>query len=228
YNATDYASNLYNTSTIAYNGEIDPQKQAADMMERAMAEDGLRLIRIVGPQTAHKYHPDSKIELAKMLDEIAARGRDPYASRIHFTTWTLAYNRMKWVTIDSLGQHWERARVNAELDGDRGVNLETSNVTALTLAMGSGGCPLDLARKAAVNIDGQKLSVPGPMSDRSWTVHLRKSGGKWAVADSEAAAGLHKIHGLQGPIDDAFLDRFVFVSPTGTPVAPAVAGWVAS
>jgi len=55
YDATDYAGNLFNTSTVAYNGEIDPQKQAADMMEHSMAEEGLRLIRIVGPQTAHKY-----------------------------------------------------------------------------------------------------------------------------------------------------------------------------
>ncbi len=37
---------------------------------------------------------------------------------------------------------------------------------------------------------------------------------------------LHKRHGLQGPIDDAFLDSFVFVSPTGTPLAPAVGKWV--
>jgi len=228
YDATDYATNLYNTSTIAYNGEIDPQKQAADLMEKAMAEDGLRLIRIVGPQTAHKYHPDSKIELGKMLDEIAARGRDPYPRKIRFTTWTLAYNRMKWVTIDGLAQHWARARVNAELDGDRGVSLETGNVTALTLDMGPGSCPLDAAQKPTVTIDGQKLTVPGPMSDRSWTLHLRKSGGKWAAADSAAAAGLHKVHGLQGPIDDAFLDRFVFVTPTGTPLAPETAAWVSS
>ena len=73
--------NLYNTATIAYNGEIDPQKQAADKMESAMAEEGLRLIRIVGPQTAHKYHPDSKIEIAHMLDAIAERGRDPVSAR---------------------------------------------------------------------------------------------------------------------------------------------------
>jgi hypothetical protein len=228
YDATDYAANLYNTSTIAYNGEIDPQKQAADMMEHAMAEEGLRLIRIVGPQTAHKYHPDSKIELAAMLDAIAAQGRDPYPRKIRFTTWTLAYNQMKWVTIDGLAQHWARARVNAEISGDSAINLETSNVTALTLDMGPGGCPLDPGRKPVVAIDGQKLSVPGPMSDRSWTLHLRKTGSQWAVADGAASAGLHKTHGLQGPIDDAFLDRFVFVSPTGTPVAPAVAAWVAA
>ena len=228
YDATDYAVNLYNTSTIAYNGEIDPQKQAADMMEHAMAEEGLRLIRIVGPQTAHKYHPDSKVELARMIDAIAERGRDPYPRSVRFTTWTLAYNRMKWVTIDGLAQHWARARVNAEIAGDSAVNVETSNVTALTVDMGPGGCPLDPGRKPAVTIDGQKLSPPGPMSDRSWTLHLRKSGSQWTVADSAAAPGLHKTHGLQGPVDDAFLDRFVFVSPTGTPVAPAVAAWVAS
>jgi hypothetical protein len=228
YDATEYAVNLYNTSTVAYNGEIDPQKQAADMMEQAMAEEGLHLIRVVGPQTAHKYHPDSKIQIASMLDAIAERGRDPYPRSVKFTTWTLAYNRMKWVSIDALGQHWERARVNAAIAGDSAVEVETSNVAAFTLDMGSGGCPLDLARKPIVAIDGQKITAPGPMSDRSWTVHFRKTGAQWSLADSSSQAGLHKIHGLQGPIDDAFLDSFLFVSPTGTPVAPAVAKWTAS
>jgi hypothetical protein len=34
--------------------------------------------------------------------------------------------------------------------------------------------------------------------------------------------GLHKRHGLQGPIDDAFLDPFLLVRPTGTPWNAAV------
>ena len=62
YDPTDYAVNLYNVPTVEYHGEIDPQKQAADMMARAMAEEGMRLVRVVGPQTPHRYHPDSKIE----------------------------------------------------------------------------------------------------------------------------------------------------------------------
>jgi len=227
YDATDYAVNLANTVTVAYNGEIDPQKQAADAMERAMKEEGLRMIRIVGPQTPHRYHPDSKIEIERRLDAIAERGREAYPRKVRFTTWTLAYNQMKWVTIDGLGKHWDRARVNAEIEGDRGVNVETANVTALTLAMGPGGCPLDLASKATVTIDGQKVAVAGPMSDRSWTAHFRKSGTQWAAVDAVEFAGLHKQHGLQGPVDDAFMESFVFVSPTGTPVAPGVAKWVA-
>ena len=228
YDAVDYAANLYNTSTVAYNGEIDPQQQAADKMEQAMAEEGLRLIRIVGPQTAHKYHPDSKIQIANMLDSIAERGRDPYPRSVKFTTWTLAYNRMKWVAIDALGQHWERARLNANIASDNSVDVETSNVTGFTLDMGSGGCPLDLARKTVVSIDGQKITAPGPMSDRSWTVHFRKNGTQWALAGGPLQAGLHKRHALQGPIDDAFLDSFLFVSPTGSPVAPAVGKWTES
>ena len=36
YDATDYAANLYNCPTVAYSGEIDRQKQAADMMEKAL------------------------------------------------------------------------------------------------------------------------------------------------------------------------------------------------
>ena len=39
---------------------------------------------------------------------------------------------------------------------------------------------------------------------------------------SAAWAGLHKTHALQGPIDDAFLDPFLLVRPTGTPWNEAV------
>ncbi|HEY6988688.1 MAG TPA: hypothetical protein VH369_09915 [Bryobacteraceae bacterium] len=226
YDATDYAINLSNTATVAYNGEIDGQKQAADVMEKAMAEEGLRLTRVIGPQTPHRYHPASKIEIDRMLDAVAARGRDPYPRKIRFTTWTLAYNKMKWVTIDALGKHWERARLSAEIQGDSAVAVETANVTAFTLNMGPGGCPLDLATKPAVTIDGQKLTAPALMSDRSWTAHFQKRGNRWAVVESIATIGLHKRHGLQGPVDDAFLDSFLMVSPTGTPLGPSVAKWV--
>jgi predicted esterase len=228
YDATDYAVNLFNTPVVAYNGENDGQKQAADMMEKALDAEGLRLTRIIGPKTGHSYHPDSKVEIDRILDAIAVRGRDAYPRKLKFTTWTLAYNRMKWLVVDALGQHWERARLNAEIVGDSSVNVETANVTAFSIEMGSGGCMLDATRKPMVMIDGQKLSVAGPLSDRSWQVHFRKAGNQWAAVDSPVAAGLHKRHGLQGPIDDAFLDSFVFVTPTGVPLAPGVAQWVTS
>lgn len=228
YDATDYAANLFNTSTLAYNGDQDAQKQAADMMERALAEEGLRLRRIVGLKTGHSYHPDAKLEIDRILDAIVERGREPYPRKVRFTTFTLAYNRMKWVIIDGLGKHWERARLNAEIEGDNRVRVETANVRAFTLEMGAGGCPLDLAGKPLVNIDGQKLTVNGPLSDRSWQVHFRKTGSQWAVADTALAGGLQKRHGLQGPVDDAFLDSFIFVTPSAAPLAERLGQWVSS
>jgi len=228
YDAADYAANLYNVPTIEYHGEIDPQQQAGDVMERAFTAEGMRLVRIMGPQTPHRYHPDSTIEIDRILDKVAERGRDAYPRKVRFTTWTLAYNRMKWLAIDARAQPWERARLDAEIAGDSAVNVTTSNVTAFSLDMGPGGCPLDLSRQPSVTIDGQKLAAPVPGSDRSWLARFRKSGAQWTLADNAPATGLHKVHGLQGPIDDAFMDSFVFVTPTGTPLAPGVAPWVGS
>ncbi|MCU1236106.1 MAG: putative hydrolase, CocE/NonD family, partial [Candidatus Solibacter sp.] len=52
-------------------------------------------------------------------------------------------------------------------------------------------------------------------------ITLEQSAGTWKLAKSEWP-GLHKQHALQGPIDDAFLDPFLLVRPTGTPWNPAV------
>ncbi len=45
---------------------------------------------------------------------------------------------------------------------------------------------------------------------------------RWRVARPLHEAGLHKTHALQGPIDDAFLDPFILVRPTGQPWNEAV------
>lgn len=85
-----------------------------------------------------------------------------------------------------------------------------------------------MTRKPVVTIDGQRVTAATPESDRAWTAHFLKSGGKWLARDAAAEPGLHKRHGLQGPVDDAFLSSFIFVRPTGTALAPGVSGWVKS
>jgi hypothetical protein len=129
------------------------------------------------------------------------------------------------VQIDGLQRHWDRATVEADIAGDNEVKVRTSNVTALTLDMPSGHCPLDPARTPSVLLDGQQLVAARVETDRSWTAHFRKEGGKWAVWVSPEAENLTKRHGLQGPIDDAFWDRFVMVRPTGKPMNEKVGKW---
>lgn len=221
YNASDYAANFYNLPVVAYNGDIDPQKQAADVMERELKAEGMTLSRVYGPNTGHRYHPDSKPQINAIVD--ANSVRDPYPARIRFTTWTLSYNRMKWVVVEGLEKHWQRARVDAELTGT-GIEAKTTNVVLLSFEFGPGGAKPDFH---TVTVDGQKLTVNGPQTDRSWTVKLRKNAGSWIV-DSGKESGLHKRHGLQGPIDDAFMDSFVFVHPTGTPLSEKTGHWTKS
>lgn len=192
YDCTDYAANLFNLPTVAYSGEIDSQKQAADMMAAAMKKEGLELVHIIGPKTGHKYEPEAKKEINRRIDEIAAKGRDRLPKKIRFTTWTLKYNRMFWVTVDGLGEHWKRARVEAEIK-DGVITATTENVTSISFTHPE-------AKKLLLN--GQEM--PG----MSWG---KPSG---------------KKPGLQGPIDDAFMDSFIFVKPTGASKNLQVQAWV--
>ena len=231
YNATDSALNLFHCPTVAYSGELDRQKQAADVMETALRAENLELVHLIGPKTEHKMHPESLVEIEQRLADIAAAGRTRMPFEVHFTTWFLRYNRMHWVVVDGLESQWERARVHAILSGPGQVTVKTQNVTGLTLDMAAGHCPLHPMQRPVVKIDGKELTVRRPKTDRSWTVHLRKGeGGQWyeALSVSEGTEGkLVKRHGLQGPIDDAFLDRYIMVTPSAAAWHEKGASWAA-
>ena len=226
YNATDYAANLANTHLIAYSGEVDPQKQSADVMREAMEREGLKLEELVGPKVGHKYEPETKKELAKRLDSVAAKGREEFPAKVRLVTYTLRYPVQKWVRVHELERHWERAEVNAEIVDEGTIRATTKNVAALQFEM-SGTVPLDSTRPPRVVLDGQEL-VGSPVGKSSWSTRLHKQNGKWQVASTNAAPTARKRPGLQGPIDDAFTDSFVFVRPTGKPLNPTVGAWVQS
>ena len=215
YNATDNALNLENCPTVAYSGELDKQKQAADVMERTLRGENVDMLHIIGPQTAHKIHPDSLVEIEQRLASIAAIGRRRAPNEVHLSCWFLRYNRMHWVTIDALQEHWARARIHARITGQSEVTVKLQNITAFTLDMPSGHSPLSLLYKPTVLIDGQALEVTRPKLDRSWRVRFQLKNSKWVqMLEFEESEGLVKKHGLQGPIDDAFMDSFLFVKPS--------------
>jgi len=227
YDCTDYALNLFNCPTVAYSGENDRQKQAADMMAQALNDEGIELVHIKGANAGHHYTPEAKAEINRRIDEIAEAGRDPVPLKVCFTTWTLRYNRSFWVQIDGLEQHWERARVEGNLLGNDqgGPQIKTKNVSALTLTIPSGLCPLDIRKKPMVKIDEDVVDAPQPLSDRSWIAHFRKVDGKWELAPPGDDGKLRKRHGLQGPIDDAFMDSFLMVRPTSPELNQKVGKW---
>jgi hypothetical protein len=209
YDATVYAGNLANVPTIAYSGETDGQKQAADIMLKFLEQEGLSVPHVIGPQTAHKYHPDSKREIEEFLAQAVA-DRKTVPETIRFTTYTLIYPKMGWVEVEGLERHWERADVVASLGAD-GIEATTKNVTAVCLH--AGELPrFAEAKRIPVVIDGERLDVP--VEDGRARLHRGKDG--WR-AGATPSTGLRKQPGLCGPIDHAFMAAFVMVKPTGSP-----------
>src|SRR6185503_5043885 len=153
YDSTDYAVNTFNVPIVAYSGAIDGQKQAADAMAAAMLDEGLTLEHIIGPNTGHSYEPAARQQLQDRLDRLAAKGRNPVPKEIRFTTWMLRYNKMFWITVDAMEQHWQRARANATIEGDT-IRLPTTNVTALHLSFDAGQAPFAAGARPTLNVDG--------------------------------------------------------------------------
>jgi len=198
YDVPVYARNFLNTTLVAYSGETDKQKEAADLMERALAKEGMTMKHFIGPGMGHKYHPESVPPILAILRE-ARLNSDP--DTVEFQTRTLRYPRMHWLTVTGLEKHWENARVSASRKD--GWNVTTGNVSSLVLAG-------EFKPGIPVKLDGQAVTVS---DSGTHAQSFTKTGGKWA-ASGPAPAGLAKQPGLQGPIDDAFTGPFLVVLPS--------------
>ena len=217
YDATDYAANFFNLPVIAYNGTDDPQRQAADVMERAMMKEGLTLLRVRGTNVGHKYTAESKNELNQFVDEVVARGRTNYPTKVHLTTRTAAYNRNGGVRIRRLEREWERADVVLDVLRDQWT-ISVTNVSIFDIERPPGEF------MSRISLNGQSL----PRKNRGQRVVFQKGAdAKWRI-DFTNPFELAKQFGQQGPIDDAFTDRFLFVRPTGRPQNAPAAAWLAA
>ncbi len=232
HDATANAVNVSMVPLIAYSGEEDRQIQAAEAMRAALRAEGMELTHLIGPKTGHKYEASAKAELNRRLDALAAVGRTRVPREVRMVTHSLRYPQMAWVTVDALTEHWEPGRVTAQLpDGDRLLRVEADGVEALTLEFGPGDAPFPVHQPVRVAFAGTDNTVilesTRPGTDRSWKASFHRKNGVWRTGP-DLTAGLRKRHGLQGPIDDAFMDSFMMVLPTGTPLNTAAGNWVKS
>ena len=221
YDATDYALNLFHCPTVAYSGELDKQRQAADVMEAALRAEGLPLIHLIGAKTEHRYQPETKRLLSTVVDALAARGKEMEPEEIRFTTRTLRYPNMHWFIALGLEKHWERADVRGRLMSNR-VKLSLTNVTSFALHLNRPTA----RRMREVEVNGTRVNIEKwPESATPDFLVLTKTNGAWAVG-GPLFATMTKGPGHQGPIDDAFMDSFVFVAPSGQGFHPATTAWI--
>ena len=197
YDAVDYALNGVDVPFVGYGGEIDPQLQASKNIKEQLLKEGvnletLRALFLVGPGMGHQWHPETHKVSERFIEEAVAKGLAAPA-RLRFVTYTTRFNRCFWITVEELEQHYRRAEVDGQREGGRTV------VTTKNVARHPGGW-----RGTAVVGRAVVRLLRRVREDRR---EMGEGGG---------AEGLHKRHGLQGPVDDAFVDSFLCVRPTGS------------
>lgn len=241
YDSTAVAGNLFNCPTVAYSGEIDKQKQAADLMAEALKKEGVELTHIIGPKTAHSWEKGAKAEVTRRIDALANSGRGDFFSE-YLTTYSLRHNRIRSGGIDALVNHWLPARLTITVLSVGFISVQTQNVSAMALDLSPGTLspllklskdqpphagPVKITLKdfgAFADVEGQSIETLSPQSDGSFHAQIHKVGEKW-VEGPLPTDGLRKKQGLQGPIDDAFMDSFIFVRPTGTAANEKAGAW---
>jgi len=174
----------------------------------------------------HKYD-DASIQIINNQVQAWARTPiDPYPKEIRFTTHTLRYNQMHWLTIDGLEEHWKRSDVTANVVDDSRIRVQTHNITGFTLTLSPELVRIETGSPLSVSIDGRAIEITPQRSHKPFPVSFSKNGGTWDLHNQSQPYQFAKRHGLQGPIDDAFMDRFLFVMPTGQGASTKLDTWV--
>jgi hypothetical protein len=238
-NMEEWALNAYNMPLAAHDGDKDTQPNAIPVLpqgtpNRGQLESSLHAkgqlekegfkaegepdnlhitgtpdIFLISLDTGHGTSPLVRQRLDAFLKEWGDKGLTS-PDHIKFVTYTTRYNRDFWLTVDQLGKHYERADVDAvRSNGGAAYAITTHNVDRLVLR--------ETEHAKTIKIDDSELKVKGERE-----IDLAKSGGAWKIDPARKTIAIHKVHGLQGPIDDAFLDPFLLVRPTGTPWNEAV------
>jgi hypothetical protein len=239
YDATEFALNAFNLPFAAYGGEIDPQLQASVNIREALEVEGLPLttdglvsrgmppfdfLFVMGAQTAHKIDPASAVILKEFRDTRAARGRSFDPSRpVRFVTTTLRYPDGPGLKVERLVRQFERATVTITPAADgQSVAVAAENVAVLGL---------DRRWGPTATFGAQSFPLRAAAEGRLPLVYFARVEDGWEALDYDQSRDIQKrtkrakAPGLQGPIDDAFMEPFLCVRGTGKPRDVAVQAW---
>ncbi|MGB0758731.1 MAG: prolyl oligopeptidase family serine peptidase [Rubripirellula sp.] len=211
YDVLPWVNNLRNTRTIPYSGEKDKQKQAADRVIAETNKLGIEIPYIIGNDMGHRIDAASSKTIDETLSEWAERPVTLPRSKIDFTTYTLRYNKVDWLTITGLESHWKPSRIEGRIVEDGSLSIRTHGITRFEVDFCESAWP-ETDQRVKAQIDGQTFHLDD-WSDAPGVQCEFAKGETWAVVE-QIDPKLRKRPGLQGPIDDAFCDKFLFVAPS--------------
>jgi hypothetical protein len=223
YDVPGYVRNLFNLPVVAYSGELDKQKQAADLMADAFHAEGQELTHLIGPKMGHKYDPAVLTQVMERMHAAVKSGRSGRSPQLSFQTRTLRYHKLHWLSVLAVDQHWQDTRVDAGYASQEVLHVTTKNVHTLRLS--------PPAHITTLVIDGETLRptfAAGAKYSQFFaaSITLAKEAGHWTVIPTFDVSKRRKHFGQQGPIDDVLYEPFIVVTPTGTS-SPQIDRWVA-
>ncbi len=242
YDVPDAARNLLNVPLVVYSGEEDTQRDAAEYMSEVLAKEGLTMRHHIGPGMGHKYHPEVIQTVQAEIEAEVAKGRERFPDVIHIQARTPFYGRVKWLNLHGMEESWKEARLDARVLDGKTIQLDSQNVSRIVLypppQARAGKTTLDVV------IDGARLSAPMGAEVADFETFLRpgqrladsfvrllKINGEWTVhphgqpfEHNGPEGGKPTTH--SGPMDSAFMKRFLVVLPDGKSSTPAVDAWV--
>ncbi len=180
YDVLPWTANLKNTRTIAYSGEVDKQKQAADRVYEQSQKLGFEWPYVIGAKMGHKIDPVSTDAIDSKLAAWADEPVDLPREEIDFVTYSVRYGQAAWLEVTGLKEHWSPGRVKARIaDGSR-LEIDTTGVTHLRLDFVESGWAD--GEEIRLKIDGEPFLIadsddrPGLQCD----LCARASGRNWS------------------------------------------------
>ena len=211
YDVLPWVSNLINIRTIPYSGEKDKQKQAADRVIARTKTLGIEIPYIIGKNMGHRIDDESSKIIEAKLTDWAKHPAGLPQTKLDFTTYTLRYNKIGWLTISGLESHWKPSRIQGQIQEDGSLMIKTSGITQFEIDFRDSAWPKNDQRVKA-EIDGQVFHLDDWGKAAGMQCDFIKAD-TWKVAE-KIDSTLKKRPGLQGPIDDAFCGKFLFVAPS--------------
>ena len=193
YDSVDYAANLSNLPVIEYHGEIDPQKQAGDMMERAMAAEGLTIETPGRSANGAQVPPGDEAgtgqaDRCDCRERGATRDRARCASRPSRCITTILLGHRGRV-----GKHWERARIDAEVGQRDSVYREVDSPPMWP------GCFRSMWRAQRAVATARRWTDKAPAGSDRWTRALPQDGRQVGDGQNPPSAGTAQAARPAGP-----------------------------
>lgn len=205
--AFQYAENLQHVGVFAVHGEADnicPVGHDRTMTTR-LKDLGYDVVYEEHAGVGHGGFPYGTSQRQQSF--LAARSRDPYPRKVAYRTSWHRYPGAYWAKMERFSHQAKDSAIAAEIEG-QAIRVRTVNLDRFRLELNEH--LLDLSRPIEVLVDESEAyrgDVP-----LGGIVRLGRDGAGWAPA--ELPGTLEKNPEVGGPVEHAFMSRFLLVQGT--------------